>query len=187
MLVLDGGRIFLLVHKHAAPSILPHVPDVDDVPNQRVQIFSVKQDCVNEGGTDGQVVDEEEESVGRAEPRWPNRFVFGLVESVVGQKGGLVVLVAVRVENTLRHEGKRSSSPDIAIIDRTHQYIRQEDAKVHVELGYEWCIQAGRSDVVPERLLSVDAIFGNLRTSPVQRPGKEAHTLIVGATTEDVP
>lgn len=101
MLVRNRRRIFLLVYENAAPSILPHGLDVDDVLDQWVQVFSVEQDCMNQGSTDRQVVNEEEKCVGRAEPGWSNLFVFGLVESVVGQECRLVVLVAVGVEDAL--------------------------------------------------------------------------------------
>lgn len=104
MLVRDRRRVLLFLDKHSAPALLEHGSDVDDVFDQWVEIFAVEKASVNDCSSDGQIVDKQEERVGRTEPGLANLIVLFLVESVVGQNGGLVVGVAVVVENCLRHE-----------------------------------------------------------------------------------
>lgn len=81
------------------------------------------QTDVDEGGTDTQVVDKQEQCVGSRESSGSDFLVLGGVEPVVGQKSLLVVLLAINVEDGLRHEGVSQTVPDVPVVDRGHEDV----------------------------------------------------------------
>lgn len=75
---------------------------------------------MDERGSDGQVVDHQEQGVGRAESGGSDDVVLGLVELAVGQESGLVVDLTIGVENGLRHKGEGETVPGVAVVDTSH-------------------------------------------------------------------
>ena len=52
-------------------------------------------------------------------------------------------------ENSLTHEGEVLGPPEVAVVNTSHKYVREEDADVLVELEPKGVVQAFTTDQVP--------------------------------------
>lgn len=73
-------------------------------------------------------------------------------------------------EKDLAHEGERQRSPHVAIVQRRHHDISQENTDVNVELVGQRCPEAKTVDKVP-----------------VEAQRQHTHALVTSGAAEDVP
>ena len=164
----------LLVRLHLLPvrvvdEVLRLVPRVEGE-DERLEVVPVEEGDVRDESAQRKVGRDQVERVRRREVGRAQFLVLGVIESAVREQCRLVVYRPVLREDVLAHEGEVLRLPDVAVVHRRHENVRQADTDVLVKLEPEGRPEARRPDEVP-----------------VEAERKETHALVVGGAAEHVP
>ena len=75
----------------------------------------------------------------------------------------------VTYKDGLRHEGEVLGAPQVAVVDRGHKDVSEEDTDVLVNLEPDRIVETRRANEIP-----------------VETPGQESHALVVTCTAENI-
>ena len=146
--------------------LVPRVEGEDE----RLEVVPVEEGDVRDESAQRKVGRDQVERVRRREVGRAQFLVLGVIESAVREQCRLVVYRPVLREDVLAHEGEVLRLPDVAVVHRRHENVRQADTDVLVKLEPEGRPEARRPDEVP-----------------VEAERKETHALVVGGAAEHVP